>query len=111
MSTRDELAEFLDAIWGDGLHSLCWRNDGFRYTLCDTPADLIARLDELLVFDVWVSAHPLRRAARGRGDRDTITQVAALSADLDWQHPTRRTDKPLPTESEVRSAMRRLGRH
>jgi hypothetical protein len=102
-------AEFLEAVWGGGPHSLCWLSlGGFRFTFADSPGELLERAAELGEVDTWFGVHPLKRIpAHGRGDRDDILEVVALAADLDWAHPTRRTEEPLPTEAEVRA---RLGR-
>jgi hypothetical protein len=104
--------DFLVAIWGHGPHSLCWLHPetGFRYTFCDSPDELLAQAVKLVGCDVWFGAHPLRGLpASGRGSRDDVAEVVAIPADLDWAHPTRRTEASLPTEAEVRGGLRRLG--
>jgi len=104
-------ADFLTAIWGDGPHSICWFDaSGFHFDIVTHPGHILEKLSQLQTVDVWVGAHPLKaRPLRGRGDRDDVAQVVAIPADLDWQHPTRRTDDPLPTEAEVRDGLAKLG--
>lgn len=107
-----EPAEFLAAVWGNGPHSLCWNDPehGFRYVFADTPTEMLDLVAKLPGTDVWFGAHPLRGIpARGRGDEDDIAEVVAIPADLDWAHETRRTEKVLPTECEVRDALAHLG--
>lgn len=102
---------FLAAVWGCGPHSLCWLDQGaFRFTFCRSPEELLAQVASLPDTDIWIGAHPLKGIpARGRGDRDDVAEVVAIPADLDWAHPTRRTERGLPTESEVRGGLRKLG--
>jgi hypothetical protein len=109
---QGDTADFLLAIWGNGPHAICWMNPGgpFTYDIVSLPGHVLEHLHQLQGADVWVSAHPLKsRPLRGRGDRDDVAEVVALPADLDWAHPTRRTDDPLPSEAEVRDGLRRLG--
>lgn len=107
----DTNAAFLAATWGNGPRSLCWQNGGgFKFTFVNTPDEVRARLTEIGDTDTWIGAHSLRHIpAHGRGDRDDVGMVVAISADLDWGHETRRTADPLPTEAEVRNGLRALG--
>jgi hypothetical protein len=110
----DGVAEFLSAMWGHGPHSVCCfvPDQGFRFGFADKPVDPLDALGELQDFDTWIGAHPLRaKPTNGRGDEDDVLEVVAIPADLDWEHETRRTDKPLPTEAEVRDRLQRLGPH
>jgi hypothetical protein len=109
----EQLAEFLRAIWGHGPHAVCcWvPGDGFQFVHVDDPDVVAAGIGKLQDVDVWIGAHPLRAVPeQGRGVRGDVLEVVALSADLDWDHETRRTDEPYPTEAEVRDRLRRLGR-
>ena len=102
--------EFLAAIWGNGPHSLCWMAQGgaFTFDIVDDPQTI--NLSQLQDVDAWIGAHPLKgHPARGRGDESDVAEVVAIPADLDWAHPTRRTEAPLPSEAEVRDGLRRLG--
>ena len=84
----------------------------FDHRIIDTYETILAALPTLQDADVWIGACPLRgHPSRGRGDREDIDEVHTLWADIDWQHPTRRTQDPLPTEAEVRAAVARLGQN
>lgn len=103
---------FLAAVWGNGPHSLCWQTEsGFRVRgFITDPHELYAQLGDLQSTDVWIGAHPLRAVpASGRAKGADVVEVVAIPADLDWAHETRRTDKPLPTEGEVRERLGLLG--
>jgi hypothetical protein len=107
--SREE--QYLAAIWGDGLHSLCWK--GLDGRLCTEffsgPAELLARAEGLTDVDLWHGAHPLKgKPLSGRGLASDVAQVVAIPADLDWAHWTRRTDDTLPTEAELRAALEKL---
>jgi hypothetical protein len=103
--------DFLQAVWGNGPHSLCYPEGGrFTATFADKPEAILERLPELQDRDVWFGAHPLRGIpATGRGSAEDVVEVVAIPADLDWDHPTRRTDQPLPSEAEVRRSLGHLG--
>ena len=109
----DDVAEFLAAIWGNGPHSLCWQYPGrpFLHEFSHSPTELLALVAELAPgCHVWLGAHPLKAAPEeGRGNGDGVVEVVALPSDLDWAHPTHLTPEPLPSETEVRDALRRLG--
>ena len=108
-----DVAEFLAAIWGNGLHSLCWDGDDdyFPSEFFEDSTRLLARAGELMgQHDVWFGAHPLKaRPEGGRGTATDVAEVVALPTDLDWAHETRRTKEPLPTEAELRKRLRLLG--
>jgi hypothetical protein len=108
----DQTGDFLAATWGDGPHSVCWLDPerAFTFAIVADAAAVLRQLPRLQGVDVWISAHPLKGIPiRGRGDRNDVAEVIAIPADLDWAHPTRRTDQPLPTEAEVRTRLAQLG--
>ena len=103
---------FLSAIWGAGPHSVCWfePTHGFSFHIVANPGEITKRMSEWQGVDVWIGAHPLiGPPTHGRGNRDDVLEVVALSADLDWAHETRRTEEKLPTEAEVRDGLAKLG--
>lgn len=102
-----QLSTFLHAIWGTGPHSVCTVIDGrFRAVFTDDPDHLLHLLPRWQNRDTWIGAHPLRHEpVSGRGGRDDVASVSALHADLDWAHPSRSTDDPLPAEQEIRDRL------
>ena len=107
-----DTAAFLEAVWGDGLHSLCWLvQDRMRWVFARTPGEAAPAPRQLPTRDIWYGAHPLREEppAHQRGDSSFVAQVVAIPADLDWADPSRRTEKELPDEATVRAALRSLG--
>lgn len=106
----DLTVAFLKAILRGGPHSLNCQPPGEKFRtigFVKSPEDVAPLLDKLQDVDTWISAHPLKAIpSAGRGGDQDVAEVRAIPADLDWAHWTRRTDKPLPTEEEVR---RRLG--
>ena len=105
-------AAFLEAVWGTGLHSVCWLTDGrMKWVFAHSPVEAAPAPERLPTKDLWFGAHPLtgEPPAHQRGDASFVAQVVAIPADLDWADPSRRTDKPLPDETTVRSALARLG--
>lgn len=107
-----DTAQFLEAVWGTGLHSVCWLNEGhMRWRFAEHPAQAAPAPLQLPNRDLWFGAHPLHTEPppHRRGDASYVAQVAAIPADLDWADPCRRTDKILPSEAAVRAALLRLG--
>lgn len=107
-----DTVRFLEAVWGTGLHSVCWLTDGrMRWRFADSPAQAAPAPQQLPNRDLWFGAHPLRDEppSHRRGDASFVIEVVAIPADLDWADPSRRTDKELPDEATVRAALRSLG--
>jgi hypothetical protein len=104
-------AEFMAAIWENGMHSLSHRtvgSDKFKTDRAyDLPGSLLQKAKEYgQTACVWVGALPLATELEGgRGKKGDVSRsLRWLFADLDWKHQDAHADSnKLPTEVVVRA--------
>ena len=98
--------EALEHVWSTGWHSLCIQTPGFPFRtfgFYDNPEELLAVAAMNPDANCWFGVHGLNEVpAKGRGSRDDVGNIIALSADFDWADDEAHADAELPDELEVR---------
>jgi hypothetical protein len=98
--------EALQSVWGEGWHSLCLQVPGMKFRafgFYDNPEELLAVAAMNPEANVWWGVHGLASVPQyGRGSREDVAGIVALSADFDWADDEAHSNTELPDELEVR---------
>ena len=98
--------EALQHVWATGWHSLCIQTPGMPFRTLgfyDDPEELLKAAWTNPDANCWFGVHGLNEVpAKGRGSRDDVGNIIALSADFDWADDEAHSDAELPDELAVR---------